>query len=81
MTIATLGAPLLADGYHLKRRLALGGASEVYEAFDTRLERTVAVKVLMVDAAANDPLPAAAARPPSRRRLSKGPVPRASCRS
>jgi eukaryotic-like serine/threonine-protein kinase len=37
---------LLADRYRLGRRIAVGGMGEVWEAADTRLDRTVAVKVL-----------------------------------
>ncbi|HKN98667.1 MAG TPA: serine/threonine-protein kinase [Pseudonocardiaceae bacterium] len=37
---------LLADRYRLARRIAVGGMGEVWEAEDTRLDRTVAVKVL-----------------------------------
>jgi tRNA A-37 threonylcarbamoyl transferase component Bud32 len=37
---------LLADRYRLARRIAVGGMGEVWEASDTRLDRTVAVKVL-----------------------------------
>jgi serine/threonine-protein kinase len=37
---------LLADRYRLARRIAVGGMGEVWEAADTRLDRTVAIKVL-----------------------------------
>ena len=48
---ATAGAPvrpeqLFADRYRLERRLGVGGMSTVQLAFDTRLERNVAVKLL-----------------------------------
>jgi eukaryotic-like serine/threonine-protein kinase len=36
----------IADRYQLDRRIAVGGMGEVWEAQDTRLERSVAVKVL-----------------------------------
>ena len=39
-------ASLLADRYRLDRRIAVGGMGEVWEAADTRLDRSVAVKVL-----------------------------------
>ena len=35
----------LADRYRLDRRVAIGGFSEVWRAFDTELERVVAVKI------------------------------------
>jgi serine/threonine protein kinase len=37
---------LLADRYRLARRIAVGGMGEVWEAGDTRLDRSVAIKVL-----------------------------------
>jgi len=37
---------LLAERYRLRRRIAVGGMGEVWEAADTRLDRQVAVKVL-----------------------------------
>jgi serine/threonine protein kinase len=36
--------------YHIIERLGQGGMAEVYKAFDTRLERDVAVKVIRMDA-------------------------------
>ena len=35
--------------YHLLQPLGEGGMAAVYKAFDTRLERTVAVKVIRTD--------------------------------
>ena len=40
---------LLADRYRLGRRIAVGGMGEVWEAQDSRLDRTVAVKILKAD--------------------------------
>lgn len=40
---------LLADRYRLGRRIAVGGMGEVWEAADTRLDRSVAVKVLKAE--------------------------------
>jgi eukaryotic-like serine/threonine-protein kinase len=37
---------LLANRYRLARRIAVGGMGEVWEAADTRLDRSVAIKVL-----------------------------------
>lgn len=37
---------LLAERYRIKRRIAVGGFSEVYEAFDLKIEKRVVVKVL-----------------------------------
>ena len=35
--------------YHILERLGIGGMATVYKAFDTRLERDVAVKVIRTD--------------------------------
>lgn len=40
---------LLAERYKLTHRIAVGGMGEVWQASDTRLERTVAVKVLKAE--------------------------------
>src|SRR3954469_11900689 len=40
---------LLADRYKLTSRLAVGGMGEVWQASDTRLDRTVAVKILKAE--------------------------------
>ena len=45
MTVLAAGQ-LIADRYQLERRIAVGGMGEVWEASDTRLGRSVAVKVL-----------------------------------
>ncbi|MDT7616937.1 MAG: eukaryotic-like serine/threonine-protein kinase, partial [Pseudonocardiales bacterium] len=45
MTILAAGQRI-ADRYQLDRRIAVGGMGEVWEASDTRLGRSVAVKVL-----------------------------------
>src|SRR4051794_38116963 len=45
---------LFADRYRLERRLGVGGMSTVQLAFDTRLERYVAVKLLAEHLAADD---------------------------
>jgi len=44
---------VLADRYKLSERLGRGGMAEVRRAFDLRLERTVAVKRLRVELAAD----------------------------
>ena len=41
--------------YHLESRIGVGGMGEVYRARDTRLRRTVAIKVLLSHAAADGP--------------------------
>jgi serine/threonine protein kinase/beta-lactam-binding protein with PASTA domain len=52
VTMASVGDPLVGqvlDGrYQINRRLARGGMATVYQAVDTRLTRTVAVKVMHV---------------------------------
>ena len=45
MTVLAAGQKI-ADRYQLDRRIAVGGMGEVWEASDTRLGRSVAVKVL-----------------------------------
>ncbi len=40
---------LLADRYRLDSRIAVGGMGEVWQASDTRLDRTVAVKILKTE--------------------------------
>ncbi|MDQ4118042.1 MAG: serine/threonine protein kinase, partial [Actinomycetota bacterium] len=40
---------LISDRYRLERRIAVGGMGEVWEAQDTRLGRSVAIKVLKAD--------------------------------
>ncbi|SFA82025.1 serine/threonine protein kinase [Amycolatopsis marina] len=40
---------LLADRYRLTSRIAVGGMGEVWESNDTRLDRTVAVKILKAE--------------------------------
>lgn len=40
---------LLADRYRLDSRIAVGGMGEVWQASDTRLDRTVAVKILKAE--------------------------------
>ncbi|QWF80390.1 serine/threonine-protein kinase [Amycolatopsis sp. CA-230715] len=40
---------LLADRYRLTSRIAVGGMGEVWQANDTRLDRTVAVKILKAE--------------------------------
>jgi hypothetical protein len=49
LTIERDGAELFADRYRLERRLGVGGMATVQLAFDTRLERNVAVKLLAED--------------------------------
>jgi tRNA A-37 threonylcarbamoyl transferase component Bud32 len=39
----------LADRYLLRRQIGYGGAAEVYEAWDSKLERAVAVKLFRLD--------------------------------
>ncbi|MFC4458034.1 serine/threonine-protein kinase [Pseudonocardia nematodicida] len=48
--MSTLAAgQLISERYQLDRRIAVGGMGEVWEASDTRLGRSVAVKVLKAD--------------------------------
>lgn len=44
---------LLAERYLLARRIAVGGMGEVWQANDTRLDRTVAVKILKAELSGN----------------------------
>ncbi|ANY06721.1 serine/threonine-protein kinase [Pseudonocardia sp. HH130630-07] len=46
---ALAAGQLISDRYQLDRRIAVGGMGEVWEASDTRLGRSVAVKVLKAD--------------------------------
>ncbi|MFL6114309.1 MAG: serine/threonine-protein kinase [Catenulispora sp.] len=50
MTLTAGSQTLLGGRYQLGRRLAVGGASEIYEALDVRLTRPVAVKLLVPSA-------------------------------
>lgn len=51
--MATVIGTTLKDRYQIEARLGEGGAAEVYRALDTRLSRTVVVKVLRPQLAAN----------------------------
>ncbi len=48
-----LEPPLRADNYQVGREIARGGMGSVLEAEDTKLRRTVAVKVMLLDASAD----------------------------
>lgn len=47
--MAITSGQLLADRYRLDSRIAVGGMGEVWRASDTRLDRTVAVKILKAE--------------------------------
>ena len=47
--MALTAGQLLADRYRLRRRIAVGGMGEVWEAADERLDRRVAIKVLKAE--------------------------------
>jgi eukaryotic-like serine/threonine-protein kinase len=47
--VAPTTGSLIGDRYRLGRRIAVGGMGEVWEAEDSRLGRTVAVKILKAE--------------------------------
>ena len=54
LTEPSLLGSLLADRYEVRAPLGRGGMGEVFEAVDRRLGRTVAIKVLRPELAADD---------------------------
>ena len=54
LTEPSLLGSLLADRYEIRAPLGRGGMGEVFEAVDRRLGRTVAIKVLRPELAADD---------------------------
>jgi serine/threonine protein kinase/formylglycine-generating enzyme required for sulfatase activity len=52
---AETSSPLFADRYEIRRELGRGGQGAVYEAYDTRVRRPVALKVLLRRVGRADP--------------------------